>query len=114
MPTAVPTKMASTTPKTTGRPTARVVSPASTAKMVTASRIDRSFLRVDMEIGTNTDAIRCYSDLGSPIGKSSSRLDSGRALLFWQYGCKSEPRVVASLDLVSRCPDARHDKGRLR
>jgi hypothetical protein len=52
----VPTNIAFRTPNTTGRPWERVANPASSAKIATASRIEVSFLRVEMEIRANVNA----------------------------------------------------------
>ena len=45
------------TPKAMGRPTASVVNPTSKANMAIASRIETSFLRVEMEKGTSSNTV---------------------------------------------------------
>jgi len=44
-------------PNITGRPIARVVNPASNANIVTDSRIEVSFLRVEMETAASANAM---------------------------------------------------------
>ena len=49
--------MALRTPNRMGRPLARVVNPASDAKITTANTIDVNFLLVEIDIGTNAISI---------------------------------------------------------
>src|SRR5215472_569403 len=66
--------MALSTPKTPGRPLARVVKPASTAKITTANRIEASFLRVEIDSRVMANSItgatvhlRAVKPAGQPV-----------------------------------------------
>ena len=69
--------MAFRTPKIIGRPPARLTKPASIAKIATASRIEVSFLRVEIESGVNENSI--VGPIATIFGqeKEQGRLSSG-------------------------------------
>src|SRR6267378_1531038 len=98
-PTPVPRTMAFRTPKVIGRPPARVTKPASIAKMATASRIEVSFLRVEIESGVNENSIV------GPIATIFGQEKGTRPSQFW------DPDVWDVCAFIRHSPDARRDEG---
>jgi hypothetical protein len=62
-------------PNITGRPIARVVNPARNAKIVTDSRIEVSFLRVEIETAASANAMM---EFASPMKRSAIWVVSSR------------------------------------
>jgi hypothetical protein len=82
-----------------GRPPARVTKPASIAKIATASRIEVSFLRVEIESGVNENSIV------GPIATIFGQEKGTRPSQFW------DPDVWDVCAFIRHSPDARRDEG---